>query len=232
MDSGAAPSATRGRARVALFSTRLHNAGIRHKVVVFPENRPEWIVAFWGCAQRYGRANRLSRVPGLPRARQRHRAACDQDSGQTTGPEPDRFPRLSCKTFPGLMAQRAMRIATLFEGSRHETDRSSGATTAAIIHFRRHGRAASSSRIATCCQHQPIEGEVETEVGPPVFPCGSSPFLSHMFDGRWRRSFRQCSRASSSSCAATTRRHRRAGETAACRARLVPKIWMSCTRRG
>ena len=33
------------------FSARLHEAGIRKgdKVVFFSENRPEWIVAFWGC---------------------------------------------------------------------------------------------------------------------------------------------------------------------------------------
>jgi long-chain acyl-CoA synthetase len=33
------------------FSARLHQAGLRKgdKVVFFSENRPEWIVAFWGC---------------------------------------------------------------------------------------------------------------------------------------------------------------------------------------
>jgi long-chain acyl-CoA synthetase len=33
------------------FAARLHDAGVRQgdKVVVWSENRPEWIVAFWGC---------------------------------------------------------------------------------------------------------------------------------------------------------------------------------------
>src|SRR6185503_11513479 len=33
------------------FAARLHEAGLRKgdKVVFFSENRPEWIVAFWGC---------------------------------------------------------------------------------------------------------------------------------------------------------------------------------------
>jgi long-chain acyl-CoA synthetase len=33
------------------FAARLHEAGLRHgdKVVFYAENRPEWIVAFWGC---------------------------------------------------------------------------------------------------------------------------------------------------------------------------------------
>jgi len=33
------------------FAAKLHDAGLRKgdKVVVFSENRPEWIVAFWGC---------------------------------------------------------------------------------------------------------------------------------------------------------------------------------------
>ena len=36
------------------FSARLHDAGIRKgdNVVFFSENRPEWIVAFWGCVLR------------------------------------------------------------------------------------------------------------------------------------------------------------------------------------
>src|SRR5437660_3969999 len=33
------------------FAARLHDAGIRKgdKVVFWSENRPEWIIAFWGC---------------------------------------------------------------------------------------------------------------------------------------------------------------------------------------
>jgi long-chain acyl-CoA synthetase len=33
------------------FASRLANAGVRHgeKVVFWGENRPEWVVAFWGC---------------------------------------------------------------------------------------------------------------------------------------------------------------------------------------
>jgi acyl-CoA synthetase (AMP-forming)/AMP-acid ligase II len=33
------------------FAARLHESGLRKgdKVVFFSENRPEWIVAFWGC---------------------------------------------------------------------------------------------------------------------------------------------------------------------------------------
>ena len=33
------------------FAARLHDAGLRKgdKVIFFSENRPEWIVAFWGC---------------------------------------------------------------------------------------------------------------------------------------------------------------------------------------
>jgi acyl-CoA synthetase (AMP-forming)/AMP-acid ligase II len=39
-----------GRASAA-FAARLTASGIAkgHKVVIFSENRPEWIVAFWGC---------------------------------------------------------------------------------------------------------------------------------------------------------------------------------------
>ena len=39
------------------FAARLHDAGLRKgdKVVFWSENRPEWIIAFWGC--QIGRAH-------------------------------------------------------------------------------------------------------------------------------------------------------------------------------
>ena len=51
MGSARARTPTRGRPRGAQFRPRLRDAGLRKgdKVVFFSENRPEWIVAFWGC---------------------------------------------------------------------------------------------------------------------------------------------------------------------------------------
>ena len=52
MDSGAAATrTTRSRAPRAASPARLHALGLRKgdKVVFWSENRPEWIVAFWGC---------------------------------------------------------------------------------------------------------------------------------------------------------------------------------------
>ncbi len=67
----------RSAARPAASPPRLHAAGLRKgdAVVFFSENRPEWIVAFWGCLldRRRRRADRLSIVARVPDARQPHR---------------------------------------------------------------------------------------------------------------------------------------------------------------
>ena len=75
------------------FAARLARAGIGKgdKVVFWSENRPEWIVAFWGCilGGRRRRADRLPRVARFPRARERHRRARLVLVGQDVPPIPD-----------------------------------------------------------------------------------------------------------------------------------------------
>ena len=59
------------------FGARLAAAGIGKgdAVVFWSENRPEWVVAFWGCLLQGAdrRAHRLSRLGRLPAARRGHR---------------------------------------------------------------------------------------------------------------------------------------------------------------
>ena len=57
-----------GAAEAFARTLAAHGIGLDDKVVIWGENRPEWIVAFWGTVLRGGdrRADRLPRIARLP----------------------------------------------------------------------------------------------------------------------------------------------------------------------